>query len=215
MSKIYKLFGPPGTGKTTTTVKQLIIRKAIDIDPKSVLVTAYTKAAIRALRNKIQRDKVIPLNQVKTWHSFLWGRYSLGRKFMRGSDWQSFFQGYRIPNAPKHDEQEELNAQSDTDLPIGYTIKQAWSLSFMRATPDDLERTPDGRIVGLANIFEEQANLLGFTTRDFIRLFLEFLRYAETVGSKDYLHALVKFIFNPEPALCLNPDPDDPCVPID
>lgn len=61
----YRIFGPPGTGKTTNLTRQ--IRRAVDrYGPASVLVTSFSRAAAAEL---IGRDLPIHSNKVGTLHS--------------------------------------------------------------------------------------------------------------------------------------------------
>jgi superfamily I DNA/RNA helicase len=61
----YRIFGPPGTGKTTNLTRQ--IRRAVDrYGPASVLVTSFSRAAATEL---IGRDLPINPNRIGTLHS--------------------------------------------------------------------------------------------------------------------------------------------------
>ena len=61
----YRIFGPPGTGKTTNLTRQ--IRRAVDrYGPASVLVTSFSRAAAAEL---IGRDLPINPNRIGTLHS--------------------------------------------------------------------------------------------------------------------------------------------------
>ncbi len=61
----YRIFGPPGTGKTTNLTRQ--IRRAVDrYGPASVLVTSFSRAAAAEL---IGRDMPITPDRIGTLHS--------------------------------------------------------------------------------------------------------------------------------------------------
>jgi DNA helicase-2/ATP-dependent DNA helicase PcrA len=61
----YRIFGPPGTGKTTNATRQ--IRRAVErFGDNSVLVTSFTRAAAQEL---ITRDLPIGLDRIGTLHS--------------------------------------------------------------------------------------------------------------------------------------------------
>jgi len=61
----YRIFGPPGTGKTTNLTRQ--IRRAVDrYGPASVLVTSFSRAAAAEL---IGRELPINPNRIGTLHS--------------------------------------------------------------------------------------------------------------------------------------------------
>jgi len=61
----YRIFGPPGTGKTTNLSRQ--IRRAVErFGPDSVLVTSFSKAAAAELAG---RDLPISTDRIGTLHS--------------------------------------------------------------------------------------------------------------------------------------------------
>src|SRR5512132_2906409 len=61
----YRIFGPPGTGKTTNLTRQ--IRRAVDrFGDDSVLVTSFSKATAVELAG---RDTRIELDRIGTLHS--------------------------------------------------------------------------------------------------------------------------------------------------
>ncbi len=61
----YRIFGPPGTGKTTNLTRQ--IRRAVDrFGPRSVLVTSFSRAAAAELAG---RDLPVEPDRVGTLHS--------------------------------------------------------------------------------------------------------------------------------------------------
>jgi DNA helicase-2/ATP-dependent DNA helicase PcrA len=69
----YRIFGPPGTGKTTNLTRQ--IRRAVDRFGKdSVLVTSFSRAAAAELAG---RDLPLSSDGVGTLHSHCW--HALGR----------------------------------------------------------------------------------------------------------------------------------------
>ena len=64
----YRIFGPPGTGKTTNLSRQ--IRRAVErFGPDSVLVTSFTRAAAAELAG---RDLPINTHRIGTLHSHCW-----------------------------------------------------------------------------------------------------------------------------------------------
>ena len=64
----YRIFGPPGTGKTTSLTRQ--IQRAVDrFGPDSVLVTSFSRAAAAELAG---RDLPISPDRVGTLHSHCW-----------------------------------------------------------------------------------------------------------------------------------------------
>ena len=64
----FRIFGPPGTGKTTNLTRQ--IRRAVDrYGPQSVLVTSFSRAAAAELAG---RDLPISRDRVGTLHSHCW-----------------------------------------------------------------------------------------------------------------------------------------------
>ena len=61
----YRIFGPPGTGKTTNLTRQ--IRRAVErFGPSSVLVTSFSRAAAAELAG---RDLPVDEDRVGTLHS--------------------------------------------------------------------------------------------------------------------------------------------------
>ena len=69
----YRIFGPPGTGKTTNVTRQ--IRRAVERFGKdSVLVTSFSRAAAAELAGQ---DLPVSSNRVGTLHSHCW--HALGR----------------------------------------------------------------------------------------------------------------------------------------
>ena len=64
----YRIFGPPGTGKTTNVTRQ--VRRAVDrYGPEGVLVTSFSRAAATELAG---RDLPIAGDRVGTLHSHCW-----------------------------------------------------------------------------------------------------------------------------------------------
>jgi integrase len=64
----YRIFGPPGTGKTTSLTRQ--IQRAVDrFGPDAVLVTSFSRAAAAELAG---RDLPISSDRVGTLHSHCW-----------------------------------------------------------------------------------------------------------------------------------------------
>jgi superfamily I DNA/RNA helicase len=69
----YRIFGPPGTGKTTNLTRQ--IRRAVErFGPDSVLITSFSRAAAAELAG---RDLPVPPDRVGTLHSHCY--HALGR----------------------------------------------------------------------------------------------------------------------------------------
>src|SRR5665213_3012113 len=69
----YRIFGPPGTGKTTNLTRQ--IRRAVERFGKdSVLVTSFSRAAAAELAGQ---DLPVSSDRVGTLHSHCW--HALGR----------------------------------------------------------------------------------------------------------------------------------------
>jgi Ni2+-binding GTPase involved in maturation of urease and hydrogenase len=64
----YRIFGPPGTGKTTNLTRQ--IRRAVDrYGAESILVTSFSRGAAAELAG---RDLPISADRVGTLHSHCW-----------------------------------------------------------------------------------------------------------------------------------------------
>mgnify|MGYP001055330459 CR=1 FL=1 len=64
----YRIFGPPGAGKTTNLTRQ--IRRAVEkFGPDAVLVTSFSRAAAAELAG---RDLPIRLDRIGTLHSHCW-----------------------------------------------------------------------------------------------------------------------------------------------
>ena len=61
----YRVFGPPGTGKTTY-LKRQVLRAAERYGESAVLVTSFSRTAAREL---VSRDLAIPPEQVGTLHA--------------------------------------------------------------------------------------------------------------------------------------------------
>ena len=69
----YRIFGPPGTGKTNNITRQ--IRRAVDrFGKNSVLVTSFSRAAAAELAGQ---DLPVSADRVGTLHSHCW--HALGR----------------------------------------------------------------------------------------------------------------------------------------
>ena len=64
----YRIFGPPGTGKTTNLTRQ-IARAADRYGPESILVTSFSRAAAAELAG---RDLPVSPDRVGTLHSHCW-----------------------------------------------------------------------------------------------------------------------------------------------
>src|SRR4051812_40285448 len=111
----YRIFGPPGTGKTTNLTRQ--IRRAVEKFGKdSVLVTSFSRAAAAELAGQ---DLPLSADRVGTLHSHCW--HALGRPRIAEAhvtEWNARNPGLRITplqRSRKLDgEQAEEDARSDT-----------------------------------------------------------------------------------------------------
>ncbi len=77
----FRIFGPPGTGKTTRLATRDIPRAAAKYGNDKILVTSFTKAAAREITFKRSRETgktiSIPNENVGTMHSILY--HALGQ----------------------------------------------------------------------------------------------------------------------------------------
>ena len=89
----YRIFGPPGTGKTTNLTRQ--IQRAVDrFGDSSVLVTSFSKAAAAELTN---RDTPIDLDRIGTLHSHCF--HALGKPAIAEvhvEDWNRMYPRLKI-----------------------------------------------------------------------------------------------------------------------
>lgn len=74
--KEYRVFGPPGTGKTTEMATRFIPRSADKFGADNIMVTSFTKAAAREITYKRSRDTgqriPVPPENVGTLHSMIY-----------------------------------------------------------------------------------------------------------------------------------------------
>ena len=111
----YRIFGPPGTGKTTSLTRQ--IRRAADrFGPDSVLVTSFSRAAAAELAG---RDLPISPDRVGTLHSHCW--HALGGPEIAEAnvdEWNRDYPSLAITPVKKHnklDGEEVLGDDSETE----------------------------------------------------------------------------------------------------
>jgi superfamily I DNA/RNA helicase len=106
----YRIFGPPGTGKTTNLTRQ--IRRAVDrFGVGSVLVTSFSKATAAELAG---RDTPIDLDRIGTLHSHCF--HSLGRPAIAGvhvEDWNRKYPRLQITPVSRQVRLDGENAAED------------------------------------------------------------------------------------------------------
>jgi superfamily I DNA/RNA helicase len=114
----YRIFGPPGTGKTTNLTRQ--IRRAVERFGKdSVLVTSFSRAAAAEIAGQ---DLPVSPDRVGTLHSYCW--HALGRPEIaevQVEEWNRQYPHLRITPAkkvPKLDG-EESDEESVDDVRSG------------------------------------------------------------------------------------------------
>jgi DNA helicase-2/ATP-dependent DNA helicase PcrA len=114
----YRIFGPPGTGKTTNLTRQ--IRRAVERFGKdSVLVTSFSRAAAAELAG---RDLPVSPDHIGTLHSHCW--HALGRPAIAEvhvAEWNRENPRLRITPAKKAAklDGEESDEESDDDVRSG------------------------------------------------------------------------------------------------
>jgi DNA helicase-2/ATP-dependent DNA helicase PcrA len=95
----YRIFGPPGTGKTTNLTRQ--IRRAVDrFGDSSVLVTSFSKATAAEL---IGRDTPIDFERIGTLHSHCFN--ALGKPMIaevHAGDWNRRYPRLKITPVSRH-----------------------------------------------------------------------------------------------------------------
>ena len=95
----YRIFGPPGTGKTTNLTRQ--IRRAVDrFGDSSVLVTSFSKATAAEL---IGRDTPIDFDRIGTLHSHCF--HALGKPMIaevHAGDWNRRYPRLKITPVSRH-----------------------------------------------------------------------------------------------------------------
>jgi len=119
----YRIFGPPGTGKTTNITRQ--IRRAVDRFGKdSVLVTSFSRAAAAELAGQ---DLPVSSNCVGTLHSHCW--HALGRPEIAEvhiEEWNRENRHLRITQAKK---QRKLEGEEADEESTGETRSGDYWLS--------------------------------------------------------------------------------------
>lgn len=106
----YRIFGPPGTGKTTSLAGQ-VARAAARYGVESVLVTSFSRAAAAELA---VREMPVPSNQIGTLHSFCWR--ALGKPLIAEaniSEWNGEHHGHQITSVKYQDKLDGDDAVED------------------------------------------------------------------------------------------------------
>lgn len=132
----YRIFGPPGTGKTTFLSRQ-IVNAAESYGSSQVFVASFTKAAAREL---VGRNLPLDDRQIGTLHAHAYR--TLGRPEVAESkvdDWNSVHPNYRLSHATKAEDEadEALGGTYDGDqlysrlqvLRAQLVPEQAWPMS--------------------------------------------------------------------------------------
>lgn len=137
----WRIFGPPGTGKTTYLSRQ-VARAAEVYGPKSLLVTSFTRTAAREMAG---RELPIEQDQVGTVHSHCWR--ALGRPVLaetRLKDWNEENPDLRITGKKADIDQSAVEDTSGQECPgdallqqmgnfrAHMTPREAWPLSIQR-----------------------------------------------------------------------------------
>ncbi len=99
LTREYRIFGPPGTGKTTNLTRQ--IHRAVDrFGDKGVLVTSFSRATAAELTS---RDTPIDLDYIGTLHSHCF--HALGEPTIaevQVEDWNRKYPRHKIKQVSRH-----------------------------------------------------------------------------------------------------------------
>ena len=157
----FRVFGPPGTGKTTFLSRQ--VRNAVEKE-KRVLITSLTRTAANEV---VGRDLPIPPEWVGTLHAHCWhalGRPSIAQSASRiAEDWNTQYEHYRLTTTTTHADVDEDN----TEPPIHGTDADRLMAQYQayRARMTPIDKAPES-LRAFARTWEDwkQANgLLDFT----------------------------------------------------
>ncbi len=166
----YRIFGPPGTGKTTYLTKQ--VRQAAErFGSENVLVTSFTRAAAAEL---VGRDLPVPRNNVGTLHAHCYR--ALDNPMIAETkigEWNNYRPQYALSggNATLDEAAVDQTGQKDGDESFAH-------LQFLRARMVPRERWPEAvrAIAGEWNTWKANNGLVDFT--DLLEMALRDIRLA-------------------------------------
>jgi superfamily I DNA/RNA helicase len=140
MTKEIKLFGPPGTGKTTSLTRH--IKEAVNaVGEDKVIATSFSKAAAQEL---VGRDLPIPKNHVGTLHSMAYhaigGNVQIAETHIDGFNRE--YPQYRVPEqkASLIDVPEVAYDNENSDLLQQYNLIRARGVKVCNDLLDDSKR---------------------------------------------------------------------------
>lgn len=191
MGKVIKIFGPPGTGKTTSIVsllKKLIARK--EIREKSVYAVSLTKATKYAFLKKCRDEGIeIPPANVRTLHSFAYKKLKEEGekvKLIKAEELKEFFRekGFEF-EIGELDEENSYSQSEYSDLPGNRAFAgfQKLRLTYDPSTPFSEH---------YKKFFLQENEELGFTIKDFYKLFYDYIHFLKENQKYDFTQFLIE-----------------------
>ena len=180
------VFGPPGTGKTTTFTRRIRALLEDGAPPERICAATFTRMAAQEFRSRLRRDLNLDdddMAWMRTLHSLAWRLLGMDRLRLANTHFKEFEQTYpQFPMSDRKtarvnedlfeplDEQESDGRKGDVLLGIWTYVRNRNGHDVMEAAsrgqfPSNVDYTPFevSTFVGVYEAWKQENNFLDFT----------------------------------------------------